>query len=162
MPNKKQTAFTMIELVTTMLIISILSVIAVPLFFSTSTYQTLVYHDELLNSLRYARKLAIATGGHYEVKLTSTSLTLQQRSEGASCSSGTTFQAVVDPANNSSSYVKLAPGAITINSSANWPIYFDGLGQANQASTCATLSSNATITVGSKTITVIGETGFAQ
>ena len=160
--NKIKKAFALIELVAILVIISVLSIIAVPIFFSTSTYQALTYHDELLNSIRYARKLAVATGGHFEVSLTSTSLTLQQRIEGSSCSNGTTFQAVVDPSNNSSGYVKNAPGSITLSSSSQWPIYFDGLGRANQASTCSTLSSNATITIGSKTITVVGETGFAQ
>jgi len=159
--TRKQ-GFTLIELVMTLVIISILAAVGVPKFFSTATYQAEVYHDELLNSIRYARKLAIATGSHYEITLTSTSITLQQRVEGSNCSTGTTFIAVTDPANHTSGYVKAAPGAITISSSANWPIYFDALGQANQASTCATLTSNATITVGTQTITLQGETGFVQ
>ncbi len=154
--------YTMIELVMVLVIIGILSAIAAPRFFTTVTYQRDVYHDELINSLRYARKLAIATGKHYQVNLTSTSFTLLQRVEGGSCTSGTTFNAVIDPETRFSGYVKTAPGSVTITYTADWPLYFNGFGQALSASNCAVINSDSITVVGGSTITVVGQTGFIQ
>lgn len=149
-------------------IAGIMAAVAGSKFFSTSSYHRAVYYDQVLNSLRYARKLAIATNAHVQVDLTSTSITLRNRIEGSNCTTGTTFSAVTDPANRISGYVKTAPGSITLSFSADWPIYFNGLGQALSASNCTVLTSGPPGTVGSitvggvNTITVIGETGFVQ
>lgn len=154
--------FTIIELVMIMVIISALMILAGPKFFSTTIYQQQVYYDQLLNSLRYARTLAVGTGNHIQVSLTNNSITLQQRTEGVSCVTGTTFQPVLNPATRTSGFVKNAPGSITINFSSNSPIYFNGLGQALSATNCAVLGT-ATISVnGGNTLTLFGETGYVQ
>lgn len=146
----------------TLVIVAALAVLAAPRFFSTINYNRQVYADQVLNSIRYARKLAVATGGHIQVSLTATSITLQRRIEGGTCTSGTTFQPVIDPAMRTASYVKTAPGTVTLSASANWPIYFDGIGRALRASDCSVIST-ATVTVtGGNTVTVVGETGFIQ
>jgi MSHA pilin protein MshC len=160
---KNLSGFTIVEIVMTLVIVGVLSVVAAPRFFSTITYQRQVYYDEVLNSIRYARTLAVASGTHIQVSLTSTSIMLQRRTEGGTCTTGTVFTNITDPAMRSTSYVKTAPGTITLSSSANWPIYFDGLGRAFRASNCTLLSPNATVTVsGGNTITILGETGFTQ
>jgi Tfp pilus assembly protein FimT len=145
-----------------MVIISALMILAGPKFFSTSVYQQQVYYDQLLNSIRYARALAIGTGNHIQVSLTNSSITLQQRVEGSSCVTGTTFLPVLDPVTRSSGFVKNAPGAITINFSSNWPIYFNGLGQAFSATNCVVINAATVNVVGGNTLTVFGETGFVQ
>ncbi len=154
--------FTVIEIVMALVIMGVLAVAAGPKFFSTTTYDQRVYYDEVLNSVRYARRLAIATNSHIQVNLTSTSITLQYRTEGGSCAAGTTFSPVMDPTNRTSGYVKTAPGSTTITFSANWPIYFNGLGQALRASDCTVISSNTITIAGGNTVTVIGQTGFVQ
>jgi MSHA pilin protein MshC len=157
--------FTIIELVMVLVIAGIMAVVATSKFFSTIDYDRRVYYDEVLNSIRYARKLAVATNAHVQVDLTSTSITVRNRIEGSNCTTGTTFSPVTDPANRISGYVKTAPGPVTLTFSANWPIYFNGLGQALRASNCTVLTSAApgtvTIVNGNK-VTVTGETGFVQ
>ncbi len=154
--------FTLIEMVMTLVIISILSVTALPRFFSTLTFQKSVYSAEILNTLRYARKLAVASGSHIQVTLTPTSIILQRRIEGPNCTTGTGFFPISDPADRSGTYVKQAPGAVSLTFTGNWPLYFDALGQATQASNC-TVINNATVSiVGGDTVTVIGVTGFVQ
>lgn len=154
--------FTIIELVIALVIVGVMAVAAGPRFFSTIDYDRRVYYDEVLNSIRYARKLAVATNGHIQVSLTSTSITLQNRIEGSNCTTGTTFQPILDPANKTSGYVKTAPGSVTLTFSANWPIYFNGLGQAIRASDCSVVGTGTATIVGGNTVTVIGETGFVQ
>lgn len=153
--------FTLIELVMVIIIIGILSVSALPRFFSLSTYQQWVYYTEVLNSICYARKLAVASGTHVQVTLTATSIGLQRRIEGATCTAGTTFQPITDPAFRGASYLKAAPSGVTLTASSNWPLYFDSLGQAIRASDCTVVNADL-VTVGSRTITVIGATGFTQ
>jgi MSHA pilin protein MshC len=164
-PYRYNLGFTIIELVMVLVIVGVMAVVAGPKFFSTIDYDRRVYYDEVLNSIRYARKLAVATNGHIQVDLTSTNITLRKRSEGSNCTTGTTFDEIVDPANRASGYVKTAPGSITLIFSANWPIYFNGLGQALRVSDCTVLPNGANGTVmvvGGDTVTVTGETGFVQ
>jgi MSHA pilin protein MshC len=152
--------FTVVELVMALVIAGVLAVIAGPKFFSTVSYQRKVYYDQVLNSVRYARKLAVATNSYIQVDLTSTSITLRSRT-GSVCGSPT-FQAITDPANRTSGYVKAAPGSVTLSFSANWPIYFNGLGQALRASDCTVISTGTVTISGGNTVTVIGETGLVQ
>lgn len=161
--------FTIVELILALVIIGVMSVIAGSKFFSATDYNRRVYYDEILNSIRYARKLAVATNSHIQVNLTSSSLTLLTRTEGASCAAATFYPtapnvAIIDPATRTTGYVKTAPGQVTLNfSAANWPIYFNGLGQALLASNCSVLSSASTVQiVNGNTITVTGETGLTQ
>lgn len=145
-----------------LVIVGVLAVAASSKSFSTIDYERRVYYDEVLNSVRYARKLAVATNSHIQVNLTSTSITLQNRIEGGSCASGTTFTPITDPATRTSGYVKAAPSTVTLTFSANWPIYFNGLGQAVRASDCSVISTGTITVVGGNAVTVVGETGFVQ
>ncbi len=154
--------FTLVEIVMVMVIVGILSAIAAPRFFALSSYQTMVFYDEVLNTIRYARKLAVASGQHYQISFTSNTITLQKRIEGSTCTTGTTFQGVNDPANRSNTYVKTAPGSVTVTTSANWPIYFDGLGQAFQASNCTVITTGTVSITGGNTLTLVGPTGFIK
>lgn len=160
--DRSSLGFTVIEIVMALVIVGVLAVAAGPKFFSTTAYDQRVYYDEVLNSVRYARKLAVATNSHIQVNLTSTSITLQYRTEGGSCASGTTFSPVTDPTNRTSGYVKTAPGGVTLTFSANWPLYFNGLGQAIRASDCSVVSTGTITVVGGNTVTVVGQTGFVQ
>ena len=154
--------FTLIEIAMVIIIVGIMSVAALPRFFSLATYHQAVYYQEILSALRYARKLAIATDSHIQVTVTANSITLQRRIEGSSCNTGTTFQTVIDPASQAGSYLRSAPGNVALTFSSQWPLYFDGLGQANQASTCTVITSGTVSIVGGNTVTVIGATGFVQ
>lgn len=160
--KSSRSGFTIIELAMTMVIIVILSVAAAPRFFSTQTYEKRLFTDDLTNSIRYARKLAVATGSYIQINLTSTSLTLQRRVPGSSCNIGTTLEPVLDPVDNSSGYVRTAPSNITLQYSIGWPIYFDALGRAIQGSNCSVVGTQTVGITGGKTITIYGETGFVE
>ena len=65
-------------------------------------------------------------------------------------------QAVNNPATRQANFVKTAPTNVTVSSS-DTPIYFDRLGRAHLSSG---VIADSAISVNSKTITIIGETGF--
>ena len=160
--NKRLLGFTIVEMVMVMVIVVILAIAVMPRFFSVLTYNRQVFSDEITNSLRFARKLSVATGNRIQVTVTSNSITLQRRVEGSSCTLGTTFQPVMDPVTNTAGFVRNVPTNVTLTFSSGWPVYFNSLGQAMRASDC-TVSGNVTITVvGGKTITLYGETGFVE
>ena len=62
MPNvcNKQSGFTLVELITVMVIVSIISAIALPRLFSRDLFDSRGFYDQLISTLRYAQKTAIA------------------------------------------------------------------------------------------------------
>ncbi|HXU92158.1 MAG TPA: prepilin-type N-terminal cleavage/methylation domain-containing protein [Gallionella sp.] len=55
-----QRGFTMVELITIMVIAGILAAVAAPRFFDNNVFQSRGFADEVVASLRYAQKIAIA------------------------------------------------------------------------------------------------------
>ncbi|MCE9679790.1 type II secretion system GspH family protein [Shewanella sp. AS1] len=67
----KQQGFTLVELVTTMVLISILAVVVLPRFFSASAYSAYTLRDELIGELRRVQLMALNNQDRcYGVKLT--------------------------------------------------------------------------------------------
>ena len=71
--------FTTVELVLVIVIIGILSAIAGPRFFNNSTFDERAYYDELSSSVRYAQKVAVASGCRVRVSLTANTYELRQQ-----------------------------------------------------------------------------------
>ncbi len=159
---KKDRGFTLVEVVIVIVIVGVLAKVSSSLFFSLSTYNKQYYQDTVKNTIRYARKLAIAGGQLIYVSVTSTSITLQVMTQ-SSCAVGRTFSNIMDPISNTSGYVRTAPGSTTLTYSAHFPIYFNNVGQALNASNCAISSGLVTIGVtGMSTMTLYPQTGFIQ
>ncbi len=161
-----QSGFTLVEVILVIVLLGILAAAVLPKAFSTSTYTTRLYFDTVLNSVEYARKLAVGTGQHIQVAVTTSTVTLSRRTEGSNCTTGTVLSSLSDPGNNASTFVKTAPSGVTLSPAITF--YFDGLGKAYQvtgtASTCPALGSQVITVQGSfsATVTVVGETGFVQ
>jgi MSHA pilin protein MshC len=56
-----QRGFTLVELVTVLVILAIISAFAVPRLFDNAIFSERGYADEVANSLRYARRIAVAS-----------------------------------------------------------------------------------------------------
>jgi len=160
---KTYQGFTLIEVVIVITIVSVLAKVSSSLFFSVSTYNKQLYQDEVKNTIRYARKLAIGSGQSIYVSVTSSSISLQVMTPGGSCGVGRSFSNIMDPISNTLGYTRTAPSATTITYSSNFPIYFNNRGQALDASNCAISSGLVTIGVtGLSTMTLYPQTGFIQ
>ena len=133
--------------------LGILSATALPKFFEKSTFAERAFFDDTLNALRYAQKLAVATGCSVKISISSDSYSLgrQGSSASSSCPGGSSYSlAVPHPSSGASSYTGSEPG-ITLTSSPP-SFIFSPLGM---------VSADAILTVAeSKTINVISETGF--
>jgi MSHA pilin protein MshC len=144
---------TLVEMTLVLVILGILCAVGAPRFFSRSSFHERFFFDDSLAALRYAQKLAVASGCEVRVTISADEYLLEQR---ASCRTGAFAAPVANPGTGEASYTRQAPSGITLASSVN-PIIFDSLGRALDASLAV---ADATVTVGSRSIEVVGETGF--
>ncbi len=151
MLNRARAAgFTMVELITVMVLIGVLSAFAVSRFFETNSFNARAFSDRTLSMLRYGQKLAIAQNRPVYVRLDagkSVALCFAPYPANGSC---TLDNQVIPPGlNNSGSVETLAtcantttwycegvPAELSYTSSLNLPaspvtygyFYFDGQG----------------------------------
>ena len=72
--------FTLIELVTVMVLVGILATVAIPKLFSLTTFTGRGYFDQLIQATRYAQKLAVTSGCAVQVTINSGNFSLAQPS----------------------------------------------------------------------------------
>ena len=70
---KYQRGFTIVELVMTIVIMGILAAVVGPRFFTKSNFDERFYFEEVLSTVRYAQKLAVASGCRIQVSRDSAS-----------------------------------------------------------------------------------------
>lgn len=123
--KQRQAGFTLVELITIMVILGIIAAVAVPRFFDSDVFRSRGYADQVQTSLRYAQKIAIAQRRFACAAFTANSVTL---TVGATAACGT---ALASPA-GAASYVITAPSGITF---AAVPVdfSFNALGQPTNA-----------------------------
>jgi MSHA pilin protein MshC len=90
-----QDGFTLVELVTVIAIIGILTAVAVPRFFSQQPFADRGYADELAATLRNAQKIAVGSGCWVSVTVTPTAYQALQRDDPNACSSAGTWSTPV-------------------------------------------------------------------
>lgn len=147
-----QAAYTMVELIMVIVLIGILSSVAGPRFFSTSEFDNRRFADELASSIRYAQKVAVATGCAVEIRITATAYRLgQQPAAGGHCnSSSTQFPTpVLLPTGQRTE--GSAPSGTSIGAPTS--IVFSGSGNTN-------LPADVSMMIGSTTLVVRGQSGL--
>jgi MSHA pilin protein MshC len=154
----KAKGFTVIELISVVVILGIITASAIPLMSSKSAYDERFFYDDLLQAFRFSQRLSVASGCSVQISLSGTSFSLLQDS---ACNSASPVfdKTVYLPGSGDVYQNNDLPTGTTYTSSLS-PIIFNSLGQAVNSS--ANVFSQATIVVGGRTILVDGETGFAR
>ena len=141
---QKKQGFTLVELVVIILLLGVLAAVALPKFFNLSDYQERTAYDEVAGAVRYAQKLAVASGCEVQVDLSANSYALQQHS--TDCTTGAFATITNHPiTSNVITGVNLASTSNTF--------IFDAMGRSSNA---------VTVTVGSDHFTVTAETGYVD
>lgn len=113
----------MIELITVVVLLSILGVAALGRMDNLDSYGERSYYLDTLNAVRYAQKLAISTGCNVQVSLASGRYDLFQGRTG--CTDSTNVdRPVVHPADRSQNYAAVAPSGVTISPQGAAPSSF--------------------------------------
>jgi MSHA pilin protein MshC len=154
-PLRAAAGFTVVEVVAVLAITAIIAGVVAPRMWGNSEFDERFFFDDAISALRYSKKLAIATGCRAQIDISGGSYTVNLQN---SCSGSTYTQAVVHPGTGAATYSNSAPSGVTFTSTVS-PLIFDPLGRALNDSGSVT---NATVTVGSRTISVVGESGFVH
>jgi MSHA pilin protein MshC len=152
----KTQGFTLVELILVIVLLSIISVIALPRFFDRNHFDERVFFDDTLNAIRYAQKLAVATGCQTRIVITNNSFALlrEDNCDGTTPSFNNNLS-VVNPTTGNTAYTGSQSGVSLTASQTETT--FDSLGRM----TPTTSSVDNIISVGSKQITIKAATGFS-
>jgi MSHA pilin protein MshC len=161
--RKLQRGFTMIELVVTMILIGILSAVAIPRMNLISGFDEIGYRDQIIATLEYARKSAVAQRRSVRVQVSGNSLVFtidscHPEGSGASvppCGSlvGTYTRNLILPGSNSN---QISPRGSTILAGPA-TLVFDPLGRVTAASFTYTVTGDSVTT-----LTVDSGTGYVS
>jgi len=155
-----QHGMTLIELVTVILVIGILSVIAVSRFSGPAPFEASGYFQTSLAAVHYAQKLALASGCDIRVAVDATGYQLNQWNNGTACSAGVSGLLPVTQPGSGAAFTQAPPASVGISGSLQ--LYFDGIGRPHDAGSGTLLAAPASVVIGGRTLTVENETGYTR
>lgn len=148
----KQHGFTIVELIMVIVMLGIISAVAVPRFFDRKVFDERFYFEETLSAVRYAQKLAVASGCLVRV-------TVDNRGYGVAYGAGDCSGVQIkDPSDKS--YPIKPPTDVEVQSGAD--IEFNSLGCITSNSTINCSVGDNIVTVGGFSFTVHAATGFIE
>ena len=154
MQGQIEKGFTLVELVTVIVLLSVLSVAALSRLGGVSVFEQKAFFDEVANALRYAQKLAQSTGCNVQVSIVATSYQLNQ---GSSCDSATFDRPVLHPLDRSRYSNASFPDGMTISPAST--LIFSA---ASDVTFSPATSAPHVFTVGSYAFTVDEYTGLVD
>ena len=139
--QKYNQGFTLIELVVVILLIGIIGFVAGPRFVKTDVFAERRAADEILSALRFTQQMAMARGGGIQLRLSANNYVVEE-----------TDNTPLQSPDRSGPYNKALPDGVTAGAAT---IAFDGLG-------APVPNADASLTIGSLSITVEADTGYAH
>jgi MSHA pilin protein MshC len=144
--------FTLVELITTLVLLGILAVFALPRMAGLNFFQDRAYFDEVVAAVRYAQKRAVASGCETQAQLTAAPAGFGLFQRATDCTTGAFTRPVINPGSGEP-FARPAPAGVAVAPAAN--ITFDAMGRA-------TTGAGVWIAVGGRSLRVVGETGFVE
>jgi len=143
--------FTLVELVTIILLLGVLAAVALPRFFDANAYNSRGFYNEVGAAARYGQKLAVASGCDVQLTIAGGSYALYQRQTCEDHSSVFNLD-VLQPAGNDS-FAGSAPSGVSLSASEA-SVVFDAQGRATPG--------GVTVTVDARSFTIVGESGYVD
>ena len=144
--------FTLVELITVVVILGILAAMAAPRFFDRGVFEERGFYEEVAATLRYAQKIAVGSGCPVRVSITASSYDLkQQAASGNRCNPADSTWPVQVLLPDGQAAAGSTPAGISLGPVTTYEV--DGLGQTN-------LGGDLTVTVGTLSITVQAQSGY--
>ncbi len=154
--------FTLPEIIAVLLITGLLAATVVPRVFDRTSVDAQGFFQESLAAVRYANKLAIASGCDVQVNFNAGGFALNRRAAGcdsSDCGGGCAFGVPVDHPSRPGPFVGNAPPGVPVS---NATLYFDRIGRPRDAGDNL-IAVDTDITVGGvQTLRIEPETGFAH
>jgi MSHA pilin protein MshC len=158
-PCTRSLGHTLTELVTVILLVGIVAAFAAPRFFGRSDFDERGFYELSIQAVRYAQKLAIASGCDIRVNFDGSGVALHQWISGGTCVSsacaGGGLTAVERPGGGN--FDEPAPGGVSVGTAT---FCFDSIGRPRNAGGLLTVP--VSVAVGGRTISVEPETGFTR
>lgn len=158
-----QAGYTVVELVVVLVLMGILAANAMPRFFTASRFDEMGYADAVQSALRYAQKLALASRCDLRVEVTSAGYALFRRQRevtdppAPACPSGAFTVAVNRPGGQT--WTGTTPAGVSVGA---LDIYFDAWGSPHDTGSGAAQTATVTLGIGSRTLSLEPETGYAH
>ena len=160
--RQRQRGFTLVETLTVIILIGILSILVFPRLFQASDFTAAGFKDQALNALRYGHKLAITSGCDVQAQIDASGGTyrLLFRSGGTntSCGGAEFTEAVAHP-QGTGDYTGTAPTGVSISNDLT--IAFDRAGRPRDGSGNL-IAAPATVTIAGQSISIEPVTGYAR
>ena len=145
--------FTLVELITVVVILGILAALAVPRFFDSQVFEERGFFEEVASALRYAQKIAVGSGCPVRVSITAGGYDLkQQAASGNRCNPADSTWPVQVLLPDGQAAAGSTPAGITLG--PVWTYEIDGLGQTDLGVV------DLTVTVGALSMIVQAESGY--
>ncbi len=136
--NYHNSGFSLIELITVIILLGILGVVALGRFSGGDVFAARGFFDDTLNAVRFAQKLAISSGCDVRVITSASSYQLRQSS---TCTADDFANPVASPANRGNNYQNLnIPPGYTLTAGS---ITFNARGEREGATSDFSLSDGA-------------------
>ena len=143
--------YTIVELVAVITILGIVAAITGPRFFGTKVFSERGYADEVASAMRYAQKIAVASGcnARFTITLAGYNVT-QQAASGNRCDSTSSSWTTIVKRSDGEILQGTPPSDANVSAAAT--MTFDGTG--------AVVSGAANLTIGARTLTLDAASGF--
>ena len=144
--------FTVVELVLVIVLLGILGAVAGPRFFDNAAFDERAYVDELASSLRYAQKVAVASGCRVRADIAASGYSLtQQSAQAGHCNPADASFPV--PVRLSTGDVMSGSAPAGVVTAPAVTVVYDALGRTN-------FVANQTLTIGSRSLVIQANSGL--
>lgn len=162
-PIVRHTGFTLIEFVSVLVILGVLSAVALPRFADTDVFASRGFFEESLSAVRYAHKLALASGCSVRVDFDASAdrYALSRFTAGGDCNQPSAPTVAVLRPGGGGAFAAVAPNGVDVSN--DLAFYFDRIGRPRTVGgALITAAAALQVSIDTRQIQIVPETGLVQ